>query len=175
MNMRFLRAKKEKEHRTDTKYEDGLLFIDCGSCASAPSMGDAGCVKCVSGMIGDNGTPSRLIMRRDSDTEYSDDVIMILNDISKIGSLTKTAYSEKLPVRCKECSSSIPKNAEIIWNSFPEPRFDIIRLEAERSVPNKEGCEEFLWRTVGFIDRMETMFSDLKKKAAKKAFRLTEV
>jgi hypothetical protein len=62
-----------------------------------------------------------------------------------------------------------------MWNAFPEPRFDMIRLEAERANPGKEGCEECMWRTIGLIDRTETMFCDLKKKCAKAAFRLTEV
>jgi len=50
-----------------------------------------------------------------------------------------------------------------------------MRLDAERSVMKDSGCEECLWRTIGFIDQVETMFSDVRKKAAKMAFRLTEV
>ncbi|MCL2786697.1 MAG: hypothetical protein FWD81_05725 [Methanomassiliicoccaceae archaeon] len=176
MNMKLLKQKKNDVTREPTaRSEDGLLFIDCRSCPSPSSFGDRECVRCVSGMMERNGTPARLIMRRESDVEYPESVITVISEISKIGSLTKATSSEKVPGRCKDCGSSIPKNAKDIWDSFPEPRFDIIRLEAERSNPNKDGCEECLWKTMGFIDRLDTMFSDLRKKAAKKAFRLTEV
>ncbi|MDR2865939.1 MAG: hypothetical protein LBV13_00815 [Methanomassiliicoccaceae archaeon] len=156
-------------------YEDGMLFIDCRMCTGPSSLADGGCVKCVSGKISDNGIPVRLLMRKDRDVEHSNDTVAVLGEIAKIGSLTGTASSEKLSGRCAGCQSSLAKNAKDIWDSFPEPRFDIMRLEAERSKPEREECEECLWKTIGFIDQLESMFITLKKSAAKKAFRLTEV
>jgi len=171
-------AKIEKERSRNgpaARYEDGLLSVDCRACPGTSSLGDAGCVRCVSDCIGKHGTPSRLMIRKESDTEHSEDIITILNEISKIGSLVRAAGDEKVSGGCRNCHASLPKNAKDIWDSFPEPRFDIMRLEAERSSPEREGCEECLWRTIGFIDRLETMFSDVRKNAAKAAFRLTEV
>ncbi|MDR0198289.1 MAG: hypothetical protein LBI08_00915 [Methanomassiliicoccaceae archaeon] len=156
-------------------FDDGMLFIDCRPCRGASSLGNAECVKCVSSSISDRGPPSRLLMRKESDIEYSEVVISILGEISKISSLMHTASSEKLQAGCKDCRCSLPKNAKEIWDSFPEPRFDILRLETERSNPNKDGCDECAWRTIGFIDRSETLFADLRKRCAKTAFRLTEV
>ena len=178
LNFRFdlrLRPKKEDGKILNVRYEDGLLFMDCRACDMPSSLGDTECVKCISSVIEENGSPSRLIMCKRSDIEYSEEIISVLTEISKIGSLTKAASFEKLPSRCSECRSSLPKSAGTIWDSFPEPRFDIIRLEAERSAPDRDGCEECLWKTIGFIDRLETMFGDLRKNAARKAFRLTEV
>jgi len=176
MTMRFTIKKNDKVHNgPKERFEEGLLFIDCRSCSGDPSFGRRECVLCVSSAIERNGKPSRIMMRKSSDTEYPESVISVLTEISKINSLTAAASAEKLNTKCRNCGSSIPKNAKDISDSFPEPRFDIMRLEAERSNPGKEGCEECLWRTIGFIDRLETMFSDLRKEAAKKAFRLMEV
>ena len=176
MTMRFTIKKNDKvRNGPKERFEEGLLFIDCRSCPGDPSFGSKECVLCVSSAIERNGKPSRLMVRKDADTEYSESVISVLSEISKINSLTRAASSENLSTKCRNCGSSLPKNAKDILGSFPEPRFDIIRSEAERSNPGKEGCEECLWRTIGFIDRLETMFSDLRKEAAKKAFRLTEV
>ena len=169
---------KEKIKTTDEKkitFDEGMLFVDCRLCKGASSLGNAECVKCVSASIAEHGPPARFLMRKENDIEYSDVVISMLSDIAKISSLMRTASSEKLPGGCKGCSSSLPKNADDIWNSFPEPRFDIMRLETERSSPGKDECEECVWRTIAFIDRAETMFSELRKKCAKTAFRLTEV
>ena len=174
MNIMSL-GKKEKEQRVSMTFENGMLFADCRSCSGPSDLGDVGCVKCISEGISGNGTPLRLMMRKQNDVEYSEGVISILSDISKIGSLTSAASSEKTQSRCKGRQCSIPKNASDIWDSFPDPRFDIMRLDAERAVIGEGGCEECLWRTMGFIDRAETMFSDVRKKAAKMAFRLTEV
>jgi hypothetical protein len=167
--------KRTEQREPHIRFEDGLLFIDCRGCTGPSSLGDAECVKCASGGIMNNGQPSRLMMRKESDVEHSENVISVLTEISKISSLAHTASLERYPNRCGGCSVSISKNAKDIWDSFPEPRFDIMRLEAERSRPDKEGCEECLWKTIGFIDQLETMFSDMRKNAAKKAFRLTEV
>ncbi|MCL2890465.1 MAG: hypothetical protein FWF40_01075 [Methanomassiliicoccaceae archaeon] len=167
--------KKEKEGISNITFEDGMLFADCRSCGGASDLGDAVCVKCISGAISNNGVPSRLMMRKVNDSEYSEDVISVLNDISKIGSLITAAASERTNGKCSGRQCSIPKNASDIWDSFPEPRFDVMRLDAERSIISEAGCEECLWRTIGFIDQAETMFSDVRKKAAKIAFRLTEV
>ncbi|MCL2608160.1 MAG: hypothetical protein FWD92_06385 [Methanomassiliicoccaceae archaeon] len=175
MKLPILTRKKSKNGNASVRFEDGLLFTDCRDCNGISSLEDAECVRCVSKQISENGSPSRLIMRKDADVEYSEDTVMILNGISKIVSITDAASSEKLTGVCKGCSSSVPKNAENIWNSFPEPRFDMMRLEAERSVPNRNGCEECLHRTMEFIDRAETMFSEIREKAAKTAFHLTEV
>jgi hypothetical protein len=171
----FKRAKNEVKGGPNAKLEEGLLFIDCRPCTSPFSLGDERCVRCVSNIIEMNGPPSRLMVRKETDTEYSESTIATLAEISKIGSLAKAASSENVQNKCKECRASLPRNAKDIWDSFPEPRFDIMRSEAERSVQSGEGCEECLWRTIGFIDRLETMFSDLRRDAAKKAFRLTEV
>jgi len=167
--------KKEKGSISNITFEDGMLFADCRSCGGASDLGDTMCVKCISAAISDNGVPSRLMMRKVNDSEYSEDVISVLSDISKIGSLISAAASEKVNGKCNGRRCSIPKNASDIWDSFPEPRFDMMRLDAERSVMSDAGCEECLWRTIGFIDRAETMFLDARKKAAKIAFRLTEV
>jgi len=157
------------------RFEEGLLFMDCRSCPGPSSLGDNGCVRCLSAAIERNGKPSRLMMRKSSDTEYPEGTVAVLNEVSKISSLTRTASSENIVTKCKGCGTSLPKNAKEIWDAFPDPRFDIMRLEAERSAPKRKGCEECMWRTIGFIDRLETMFSDIRNEAAKKAFRLTEV
>jgi len=167
--------KKEKERISNITFEDGMLFADCRSCGGASDLGDVVCVKCISGAISDNGVPSRLMMRKVNDSEYSEDVISVLTDISKIGSLITSAASEKVSGKCNGRQCSIPKIAADIWDTFPEPRFDVMRLDAERSVTSDAGCGECLLRTMGFIDQAETMFSDVRKKAAKIAFRLTEV
>jgi len=168
-------GKKESERTVDIRSENGMLFADCRQCGGASDLGDAECVKCISGEMAGNGVPSRLMMRKQNDVEYPEDVISVLNDISKIASLTSATSSENVRNRCRGRQCSIPKNASDIWDSFPEPRFDIMRLDAERAVAGDEECEECLWRTISFIDRAETMFSDVRKKAAKMAFRLTEV
>jgi len=175
MTIKIGKQKKNGVRNIKERFEDGLLFMDCRSCSGSSSLGDNECVRCVSGSIERNGKPSRLMIRKASDTEYPENVISVLNEISKIGSLTRTASSENVISKCKNCGSSLPKNAKEIWDSFPEPRFDMMRLEAERSNPKKKGCEECMWRTIGFIDRLETIFDDLRNDAAKKAFRLTEV
>ena len=175
MTMSLLKQKKAVKQGPKVRSEEGLLSIDCRMCAGPSSLGDVTCVKCITNTIEENGAPARLMIRKDADTEYSENVIAVLSEISKIGSLTRTAFSEKLASKCKGCPSSIPKNAKEIWDSFPEPRFDIMRLEVERSGPKKDGCEECVWKTIGFIDRVEKMFSDLRTNAAKKAFRLSEV
>ena len=175
MDMFLFKEKVKTSEGPKITFEDGMLFTDCRQCNGTSSFGNAECVKCVSKSIADHGPPSRLLIRKENDVEYSDVVISMLCEIAKISSLMNTASSEKLPAGCKGCSSSLPKNAKDIWDSFPEPRFDIMRLETERSSPGKEGCEECVWRTVAFIDRAETMLLELKKKCAKTAFRLTEV
>jgi len=156
-------------------FEEGLLSMDCRACSRTASLGDEGCVRCITGTIDESGTPTRLIIRKESDTEYPVSVIHVLNELSKIGSLIKAASAERMTNRCKGCRSSIPYNAERMRDSFPGPRFEILRSEAERYNPGKEGCEECLRRTIGFIDRLETMFVTVRKEAAKKAFHLTEV
>ena len=171
----IMKIKHQKQCITDVRFEDGLLFINCRTCQGSSSLSDAGCVKCISKKMEEKGDPARLMLRKESDTEYSEDAVEVLKEISKISSMTSAAAMEKVPARCRNCRTALPKNAADIWDSFPEPAFETIRSEAERSSPNKEGCEECLWRTIGFVDRLETMFFDLKKKAAKKAFRLTEV
>ena len=172
----FLFREKIKEAKGPAvTSEDGMLSVDCRMCSGISSLGSAECVKCISASISEHGVPSRLLMRKDNDIEYSEAVISILSDIAKISSLMRTASSEKLPAGCKGCSSSVPKNAKEIWDSFPEPRFDIMRLETERSSPGKDGCEECMRRTTAFIDRADAMFSEIKKRCAKAAFRLTEV
>jgi hypothetical protein len=168
-------GKKEKEYASNATFEDGMLFTDCRSCGGASDLGDAVCVKCISAAISDNGVPLRLMMRKVNDSEYSEDVISVITDISKIGSLMTAAASEKINGKCNGRRCSIPKNASDIWDTFPEPQFDVMRLDAERSVAGGSGCEECLRRTMGFIDQAEKMFSDVRKKAAKTAFRLTEV
>lgn len=175
MNMFLFREKVKESKGPAAAFDDGMLSVDCRACAGMSSLGNADCVKCVSSNIAERGMPSRLLMRKDNDIEYSEVVIAILNDIARISSLMRTASSEKLPAGCKGCASSIPKNAGEIWDTFPEPRFDMLRLETERSSPGKEGCEECMRRTIGFIDRADAMFSELKKRCAKTAFRLTEV
>jgi hypothetical protein len=175
MRISLPKLKKKAEHHEPHRYEDGMLFVDCRKCEGTSSLGDAGCVKCVSSGIIDSGPPARLMMRKECDVEHSENVISVLVEISKISSLTHTASIERPAGKCNDCSVSISSNAKNIWDSFPEPRFDIMRLEAERSKPDKDGCEECMWRTIGFIDQLETMFFDLRKNAAKKAFRLTEV
>jgi len=175
MKIPLLNWKREKNDGPTVRYEDGMLFIDCRKCAGISSLGDAECVKCVSKNIADIGPPMRLMMRKENDIEYSENVISVINDISRISSLITAASSENIPARCRDCPCSMPKNAKDIWDSFPEPRFDIMRLEAERSVPEKEGCEECMWRTIGLIDQAESMFSDVRRKSAKIAFSLTEV
>jgi len=167
--------KKEKESVFNVTFEDGMLFADCRSCGGASDLGDSVCVKCISAAISYNGVPSRLMMRKVNDSEYSEDVISVLTDISKIGSLISSAASERINGKCNGRRCSISKNASDIWDSFPEPHFDIMRLDAERSVIGGAGCEECLRRTISFIDQTETMFSGVRKKAAKTAFRLTEV
>ena len=172
----FTAKRNDKVHiKLKERFEEGLLFIDCRSCSADPSFGKKECVLCVSSAIERNGKPSRLMIRKSSDTEYSECVISVLSEISKMNSLTRAASEEKINSKCKGCGSSLPKNAKDVLDSFPETRFDIMKLEAERTNPGKQGCEECMWRTIGFIDRLESMFSDLKKEAAKKAFRLTEV
>jgi len=169
---------KEKLKTAEAKkieYEDGMLFVDCTKCSGVSSLGNAECVKCVSSGITDHGPPARLLMRKENDVEYSDVVISMLSEISKIGSLMSTASSEKVQPGCKGCQCSLPHNAKSIWDAFPEPRFDVMRIEAERSSQEKEGCEKCLWGTIAFIDRAETMMLNLKKHCAKTAFRLTEV
>jgi hypothetical protein len=173
--IKVFKTKAKEANGRDVTFDDGMLFIDCRECAGASMLGNAECVKCVSENIADRGQPSRLLMRKENDIEYSDVVISMLTEISKISSLMRTASSEKLAAGCKGCQCSLPNNARQIWDSFPEPRFDILRLETERSSPGKEGCEECMWKTIGFIDRAETLFSELKKRCAKTAFRLTEV
>ncbi|MCL2142655.1 MAG: hypothetical protein FWH44_00105 [Methanomassiliicoccaceae archaeon] len=170
----FMEKRKETKG-PEMRYDEGMLFVDCRPCGGASSLGDADCVKCVSKGIARHGPPGRLLMRKESDVEYSDAVISVLSDISKVFSLMDTASSEKTAARCKGCPCSLQKNAKDIWDSFPEPRFDIMRLETERSDPGKEGCEECMWRTIGFIDRAEVMITDIRRKCAKTAFRLTEV
>jgi len=169
------KKKKAVNEKSEISFDDGLLFIDCRPCSGRSSFGDIDCVKCISKKIAEHGTPSRLMMRKENDVEHSENIITVMNDIAKIDSLVSTAASEKLSNRCKGCPCSLAKNAKDIWDSFPEPRFDIFRVETERSNPGKEGCEDCVWRTIGFIDRTETMFTDVKKKAAKIAFRLAEV
>gem|GEM_PF-1222228 len=164
----------EERNRPETAYDRSTLLIDCSKCGGPSLLNDAECVKCLSECISDNIIPSRLIIRRESDTEYSENVISVLNEISKISSMVRTASQEKVPSKCKGCQTSIPKNAKDLWEAFPEPRFDMMKLEAERSSPNREGCEECLWRTIGFLDQSEMMFSELRKNAARMAFRLSE-
>ena len=171
----LMRRKKNDDLVPVIRYDDGSLFIDCGECPGTSSPGDAECVRCISSEIYRNGPVSRLLMRKDNDVEHSEDVISVMNGISQIASLLHTASSEKVSSRCRTCACSIPKNAKDLWDSFPEPRFDIMRLEVERSDPMKEGCEECVWRTIGFIDRIETMTAEIRKRAAKTAFRLAEV
>ncbi|MDR0791006.1 MAG: hypothetical protein LBE47_00525 [Methanomassiliicoccaceae archaeon] len=170
------KLRKRTEHRGPAvRSEDGLLFIDCRECTGPSSLGDAVCVKCVSKEMVNSGPPARLMIRKELDVEHSENVVSVLTEISKISSLAHTASLERPPGKCGGCPVSIPKNAKDIWDAFPEPRFDIMRLEAERSKPDKEGCEECLWKTIGFIDQLETMFSENRKNAAKRAFRLAEV
>jgi hypothetical protein len=169
------RKKDKLNGKANIAFEDGTLFVDCRCCSGASSLGNIDCVKCVSNGIANNGPPSRLLMRKENDVEHSDNVISIVTEISKIGSLIATASAERMTGGCKGCPCSLPKNAAEIWDAFPEPRFDIMKLEAERSSPGKSGCEECMWRTIGFIEQIETMFSDLRKRAAKDAFRLSEV
>jgi len=173
--MLLFRERTKGTKRGEIRSDDGMLFIDCRPCKGVSSLGDAECVKCVSNAVVDHGIPVRLLMRKENDTEYSENVISVVGEISKICSLMRTISSEKIPARCKGCSCSISKNAKEIWDSFPEPRFETMRSEAERSNPGKDGCEECMWKTLGFIDRAEIMFSDLGKRCAKDAFRLTEV
>jgi len=167
--------KKEKECAVNIRFGDGMLFADCRGCSGASDLGDTGCVKCISLGISNNGIPSRLVMRKVNDVEYSEDVISVLIDISRMGALISAASSERTSGKCKGRQCSVSKNASDIWDSFPEPRFDIMRLDAERASAGEAGCEECLWRTMGFLDQSEIMFSDITKKAAKMAFRLTEV
>ena len=171
----LIKRKKNDEHGPKVAYDEGSLFIDCGECAGTSSLGDAECVRCVSSKICGTGPVSRLLMRKDNDIEHSDNVKELMNALSEIASLLHTASSEKPPKRCAACPCSIPKIAKEIWNSFPEPRFDIIGLEVERSDPKKEGCEECLGRTMSFIGRVGSMSVAVRKKAAKTAFRLAEV
>jgi len=175
MNIPLLTRKKNMIDDAHVKFENGSLFMDCRDCRGMSSLGDAACVKCVSKHISDNGSPSRLIMRKDTDVEHSEDAVAVLNGISRIFSIIDAASSGRSMNGCKGCPSSIPKNADDIWRSFPEPRFDIMRLEAERSNPDGDGCEDCLRRTTEFMDRMETMFFEVREKAAKTAFSLTEV
>ena len=171
----LIKRKKNDEHEPKVAYDDGSLFIDCRECTGTSSLGDAACVRCISSKICGTGPVARLLMRKDNDVEHSDNVTELMNGLSEITSLLHTASLEKMPKRCGTCPCSIPKISKDIWNSFPEPRFDIVRLETERSDPMKEGCEECLRRTMGFIDRVESMTVTVRKKAAKTAFRLAEV
>ena len=178
MNAIIMFLFREKAKSTEEKkivFEDGMLFVDCTRCGGKSSFGNAECVKCVSSAISDHGPPGRLLMRKENDVEYSDVVISMLSEISKIGSLMNTASSEKVQASCKGCACSISSNAKGIWDAFPEPRFDIMRIEAERSSQGKDGCDKCLWGTIAFIDRAETMLTNLKRHCAKTAFRLTEV
>lgn len=174
ISLKFMKREKPSAGPA-AAFGNGTLFIDCRGCAEPSSLGNAGCVKCVSRKISDVGTPSRLVMRKDNDTEYSESVISVMSGIAEIGSLMDAASSERMRSGCRGCGASLPENAKNIWNSFPEPGFDVIRTEAERSVGKGEGCEECVQRTLGFIDRTEAAFAGLRKKAAKAAFRLTEV
>lgn len=148
-----LRRDADREERPDAFVEGDALIIRCRDCELAPVPGSEECIRCMVGLMCDEGGCDRIVLRTGRDIEISGEAGRAVKDAA---SVKRWSYSrEKLPMSCRGCPVSRDEVMDAAWSAFPKGAVSEGRRMLKDGPPEKDGCRECFIRTSAALDQMD--------------------
>ncbi len=164
-----------KKNRKDDALVDGTLRVSCRACDNNPDYGSAACLGCVKSKIIANGEPSRIVLEKGVEMEFSGDAVRIINALAAIESSNWNVSLGGNGPECSACKYSMESLREIVWEGFPD--IDVGRCigHLDGFMPEKEECRICVNRAYKALARAESSFEAVSGDILKAAYRTVGV